>query len=298
MKKGVVICLILFLILVSSVFAAQFGRGRYNIGSYGLGEEDSGGPSGGSGTAAKTSGGSIIGSGSSFSLQTPDGLEDGVFSASDFNCANTCTVKVKEIAQAGLPSSISVSFEGIFLGAIQLECTNGNLETGATTFTINAQEGLSCDNIKVDKLKDDGTQDEVNFQCSSSDSTLTVTATYSGCSYLIVSKSQTEQQQEVAPQVEEKKPQEQQPLPPTTIAPPEVIGKGGMIGLILGLVVLLILGFAVYIMNKKKKILQSSAPVAQPTYQAYKPQSYQQPQVYGSQPTNYAANQPVSPGKV
>lgn len=286
MKRGLKLFIILslVLILISTVYAAQFGKGRYNIGSYGQGEEedqDSGGGAGGP-TKTKTTGGSITGSGSSFSLQTPDDLEDSLSSNSDFNCASgTCTVKVKEVIQEGLPNTVAVNVGGTVLGAIQLEC-NGELGTSTTTFTINAQDGVSCDNINVEKIKDDGTKDEVNNQCQSTDTTLTVTATYSGCSYLILSKTGEEQPQpEVVTPTTPETTGEEQPKPvsltsDTVPITTDLIGKGGIIIILLALVVLIILIAVIFIIKKKKaQNVQPNTPVTQ-SYQAYQYQTQTQ----------------------
>lgn len=262
----------LFLIVISllsfSVYAPSYGLGRYNIGSYGLGEDSGGGGGGGGGGSGGGGGGSgsantasvTDGGESTVSVDTPnDLLGDPMESSFDLSClSDSCSVTVNEVAQDTLPedaTGVVVEAGGEFLAAVQLECTGDVGSSSASLSLSDLSEDTSCDDLKVTFVHDGGSKEEAGVECSDnrgSGGNVEITASFSGCSYLVVWKAG----EEVAPTV------------PVEVGGEEVgvseegAGVGvqsavgtrfaGIVGLLVALVVIIIVGYFVFKKKKRK----------------------------------------------
>jgi len=190
----------LFFIIVSifsfSVFAHDYGSGRYSFGSFGSGEEDhvsggggsGGGGSGGGGGGSSASASVSDGGEASISLQVPNDLVGDV-AESSFSLAclsDRCRVTANEVSD--LPSEVSAVYEGYgeFIAAVRLQCV-GDVGSSTASINIDSSAGASCDGLRVSHVSDDGSSEDASVDCTDNgDSSLDITATFSGCSYLIV----------------------------------------------------------------------------------------------------------------
>ena len=185
--------LISLCLLSSLVFATDYGSGRYGFGTYGNGEEDhraggGGAGGGGAGGGSRSSASVSDGGEAVINLQVPNDLENDVAESSfTLSClSDRCTVTANEISD--LPSEVSAVYEGYgeFIAAVRLQCVG---DVGSSTASINVDSSAcaNCEGLRVSRVSDDGSAEDSSVDCNDNeDSSLDVTATFSGCDYLVV----------------------------------------------------------------------------------------------------------------
>lgn len=258
-NNKLVLGLILFLFVLStSVFAADYGEGRYNLGPYGVGEDsDSGGgaSSGGGGGGSGSSSSSSVQSADNtlLTLSTPDDLPGDIAQSSfQLKCVTgRCSVTANEVMD--LPSEIaSVVYQqlgGLFVASVRLQC-DGQLGEGTAHFVLEPVEGLTCDNLRVSLVEDDGTVNNVEVEecVVNDDGSLEFTVKFVGCSYLVVWQAP---EGEAQPTVAPSESMEEEVVPVEVQAATEVAGGSGVWIVLLVLVIIVGLGYLFY--RKKKQ---------------------------------------------
>lgn len=259
-KLSLVFLIILFsLFLVSNIFSSNYGGCRYGYGLYGLGEDcgsgASGGSSGGGGSGGGGSGGTATATtqaAGTVNVETPDDLGDGISSSFEFACGSECQTSVNEISTDTFLSEtkMTASSGEELLGAVKLECS-GDVSTATASVSVEVSDDVGCDNLRVDFVNDDGTIESTDLNsCSKSGSTVSVSVSHSGCSYLAVWKTVGKKEAEVQPTVTV--PVEETPkIEEESVAQAVGTKKTGLLYLLLGVVVVLVIVF--FVLKKKKK---------------------------------------------
>ncbi len=191
------IFLIIALLSLSLVFAAEYGGSGYGDGTYGTGVDatsssSSGGGGGDTTTSARTTSTSTFSTSATVDVPENTNVQNSVSDTevSFTGCTNPpCSVTAGEVASTSLPSDANnfvLNNNGEVIGAVQYTCT-GSPSGGSVSYTAS---GVTCATLRTTVVHSDGTvADAPVTSCTDTSSGVSATSSVGGCSYLLVWKS-------------------------------------------------------------------------------------------------------------